>query len=659
MQRILLLLTAPCLLAGSAYSQTTLPVQRATPPKFAGVYKAATGEFSPTTGGARSGPDVIFNNMVATNYYAVPGAGQEWIDEGGLVDRAGEFLDQINGFDFIYCSTDPAPTGAITISFYRQTLECVGPLLSGTPDGPDCSYLLSGLPLGTPTGGLQCWIVHVDLSGGAECPSDQAFGFPTEDAQDVNRLFGWGFLPGDANTGPWLRQGGRRTTNNFLWWDSLGQAMVGCFWFGGTPFASFALRLYGGPEATWRYWPDAPGPRDTLTLDSTAVVPGQSATWSVAPTTAGRFYWLIASPDWNQFPAVGGTVLFDYPVILPPTPVSMPGGNLTTTVPQNLPERVWTQAVETSTPALMPASITGFSNSLVHANTKGGTRKCEVLTFDVPKNRSGCPTIENLGGGMKKVGEKFEMDATFGGANPECCEYRQYIKGTFEANGAPVAHPLPGKKMLEKDVFHEDGLVPANPPDNEHYGHRDEGDMDTTDVYSNPDRATGKNYDGSDYPGLTGPTPFTYDINLTFLGEIIDVCNGNKEVKCSEWTVKCSGTVSTPEDRYVQSSTMQLAVESMPVILTFATYRTPRLTISVSFPNGAGEVPVDATAVALEVDGLTPSRVPTGHLIQTHLRGAAAHAIYEYAWPPSAELRTLRGVVSVRGSRPVPFSVQI
>lgn len=648
------------LLSAAAFGQAPLPVHRATTPRFAGTYRMASGEFLPAVGAARSGPEVIFNNMIASNYYAVPGAGQEWIDEGGLVDRAGEFFDQINGFEFVYCSSEPAPSGAITISFYRQAEICIGPLAGGLPDGPDCTYVLTGLPLGTPTGGLQCWIVAVDLTGGFECPSDQAYGFPTEDAQDFNRRFGWSFAPAVANTGPWLRSGGRRSDNSFVWWDTLAQANLGCFWFGGTPFASFAMKMLAGPPATYRYWPDAPGARDTLVLASTAVVPGGSpATWRVENPTAGRFYWLIASPDWNQIPVLGGTILFDYPVILPPTPVPMPAGVLTAPVPMNLPERVWTQAVETISPTLTPANITGFSNSMVHANSKGGTRRCEVLTFDVPKNRSGCPTIENVGGGRKKVGEKFEMDATFGGANPECCEYRQYIKGSFEANGAPIVHPLPGKKTLEKNVYHEDGLVPANPPNNEHYGHRNEGDQDLNDVYSNPNRATGTNYDGFDYPGLTGPTPFTYDINLTFLGEIIDVCNGNKEVKCAIWTVKCNGTVSMPEDRYVAAQALPLTVDGMPVYLSFATYRTSRMTITVSFPAGTGAVPVDAAVVALDVEGLEPVRVPTDPLIMSHLRGAAAHAIYEYPWLPSADQRTLQGTVSVHGSPQVPFTVQM
>ncbi|TAH34846.1 MAG: hypothetical protein EYC70_13645, partial [Planctomycetota bacterium] len=74
MLRNILAAGAVVALAASVSAQNQLPVHKAVQPKFAGVYKVASGEFIPGNSAERSGPDVIFNNMVASNYYSVPGA---------------------------------------------------------------------------------------------------------------------------------------------------------------------------------------------------------------------------------------------------------------------------------------------------------------------------------------------------------------------------------------------------------------------------------------------------------------------------------------------------------------------------------------------------------------------------------------------------------
>ncbi|TAH39623.1 MAG: hypothetical protein EYC70_02210 [Planctomycetota bacterium] len=371
-------------------------MHKAVQPKFAGVYKVASGEFIPGAA-ERSGPSVIFNNMVASNYYSVPGANQEWIDDGVLNDRnqsVGHTAreDQVNGFDFIYCSTDPAPTGTITITFYDENVECAGPVNLT----PLCAYAITGLPLGTATGGIQCWIVGVDLEGGFECPNNTSQTFRTTEAHAANPLFGWGILPGPNNTGPWLRRGGKGIVNDFTWFDrSVSPPIfVGCFWFGGTPFANFAIRLYGNePNAKAVVDNDlnagngrwGNNPLDILRLK--ADDPGgqgrgirkqNPGRWTVTPTTGGQSYSLLVTvinPAIGILPinrpGIGGawTLLLDPPCIwIPPSPIPMPGGIVTAMVP-NVPigAVIYVQAVCHQGPLNSTGSnVTGASPAICH-----------------------------------------------------------------------------------------------------------------------------------------------------------------------------------------------------------------------------------------------------------------------------------------------------
>ncbi len=56
-----------------------------------------------------------------------------------------------------------------------------------------------------------------------------------------------------------------------------------------------------------------------------------------------------------------------------------------------------------------------------------------------------------------------------------------------------------------------------------------------------PKRADGCEYKGYDFPGIAGAAGATFDINLEFRGEIIDVCNGNKVLLSKTWQVQFSG----------------------------------------------------------------------------------------------------------------------
>ena len=164
--------------------------------------------------------------------------------------------------------------------------------------------------------------------------------------------------------------------------------------------------------------------------------------------------------------------------------------------------------------------------------------QCGPNSFFAPANRSGNKII-NRAGMSRKAGEEFEMLATFlgqGSNKCHCCESRQYIRGSFTYNGQTIPHSLPSG-LLDPIDFKEDGVVGhAYGP---HFGHRNQ--RSASDDQYLPTRADGCEYKGCDFPGIVGVTGATFDINLEFRGEIIDVCNGNKVLLSKTWQVQFSG----------------------------------------------------------------------------------------------------------------------
>jgi RHS repeat-associated protein len=180
---------------------------------------------------------------------------------------------------------------------------------------------------------------------------------------------------------------------------------------------------------------------------------------------------------------------------------------------------------------------------------------CEVDTFDVPANRSGSKMREIRGDNMEvkyEIYETFYMNATFkddgNNVNSQCCEYRQYVYGVYKINGVHLDYRLPGGLLnydppAPGELPLEDGRRNAFPdalPGGKHffYGHRDFPET-PPDVYSNPDRQTGKKYAGKDEPAMTVGHKERGEMYLTFIGKIIDVCPGNngKTKKESTWQV--------------------------------------------------------------------------------------------------------------------------
>jgi hypothetical protein len=280
----------------TAQQKQTMTVNKATTnAQFAGQYHPSTGLVQPNGGQAKLGPDSIYNNNVLTGYYSVPGADQEWIDEGVLVDRNSTSTDQVNGMDFTYCSADSNPNGIATVvTMYDETVRCAGPASWPTAD---CAYGVAGLPGGN-NGNLACWIVTLDLTG-FECNL-------TTDASG-NQLFGYAMTWDNSSTGPWLSNGGLGNDNSFVWFDTLAPnanaAFLGCYWFGGTPHAGFAAQMFGNPVETTSYSSaGGPGADDSLILTvDTSVQVGSTVNFTVQD---GPFGSATSSAMWASSRAV-------------------------------------------------------------------------------------------------------------------------------------------------------------------------------------------------------------------------------------------------------------------------------------------------------------------------------------------------------------------
>lgn len=157
------------------------------PPAWAGIYRAATGEFVPAGGG--SSPTMVGSFVVYNN--TVPSSTTNFIDPADyLIDTARvpstssqpttgtQDSYRITSFEFGYCTTlrDPAaggPGAALSVCFHQHKAECNSgaPGTSALHLGPPAvaCFELTGLP-GSPDGStLTCHYVTVDLTGTEFC----------------------------------------------------------------------------------------------------------------------------------------------------------------------------------------------------------------------------------------------------------------------------------------------------------------------------------------------------------------------------------------------------------------------------------------------------------------------------------------------------------
>jgi Hemopexin len=219
------------------------------------------------------------------------------------------------------------------------------------------------------------------------------------------------------------------------------------------------------------------------------------------------------------------------------------------------------KAVDPGYPLPIAGNWTGLFSGALDAAVEWPVAAVSPGGFRVPTARSGCKTV--AAGTQRKVGESFALEVDFESAvyATACAvgEYRQFVRGQFTLNGSPVNHllanpaggaPLPllptPPPGAAADNFREDGIPPPLPSlTHMWYGHRAEntaGNADTSDRYL-PDRATGCQYRGTDFPSLRGPPGMTYSVQLDFRGQAIDSGTGGAVVATNDWSVNCSGTL--------------------------------------------------------------------------------------------------------------------
>ena len=151
---------------------------------------------------------------------------------------------------------------------------------------------------------------------------------------------------------------------------------------------------------------------------------------------------------------------------------------------------------------------------------------CCLRRFDAPLNSATDATAKS---------EFFEMEADFAARGRRCrcscCEYRQFVRGTFsDAAGAPVRFDMPSG-ALSTTAYCEDGTIDEFGPDRHgYYGHRDTSSGG--DAYSGKGAATGCSYRANETPSC----PPTDGVHLEFLGLIVDVCRGTVVAKRT-WVV--------------------------------------------------------------------------------------------------------------------------
>lgn len=145
----------------------------------------------------------------------------------------------------------------------------------------------------------------------------------------------------------------------------------------------------------------------------------------------------------------------------------------------------------------------------------------------------------------------FEVKATFSSATASdlpYCEYRQYVQGRFKFNGSDLVHKLCGSIVLNPQAYQEDGC----PPDGcTAYGYRACFAKNPNYQYTNsyqPKIADGPNFWMKDDPGFSNPSsPGKYEIDLAFIGQLIDTRHPGVALASASWTVKGTHTVTGSE----------------------------------------------------------------------------------------------------------------
>jgi hypothetical protein len=157
---------------------------------------------------------------------------------------------------------------------------------------------------------------------------------------------------------------------------------------------------------------------------------------------------------------------------------------------------------------------------------------CKVISFSVsdPEKQN----IPAAGGFAAAVAKSFTVKAQFSGdgASCKCCEYRQFVRGTYYINGVrnfrvPNTMTGPVDPIKYREDAYPDAagrLIPR--------GYRSQAGTDV-DRYS-PDQSGGCTYQSEDAPQIPAVNE---QASLEFLGMIVDVCEG-RVIDIKAWSIE-------------------------------------------------------------------------------------------------------------------------
>lgn len=229
----------------------------------------------------------------------------------------------------------------------------------------------------------------------------------------------------------------------------------------------------------------------------------------------------------------------------------------------------------------------------------------------------------------------FSNTATFTCGQGETCAvgaYRQFVMGSFAANGSPLLHILCGSVLLSSFVYQEDGCPPngSSCAGCTAYGYRACAMSDGG--YSNPDQATGSDFWMTDAPGFTNvQAGVQYTINLSFQGKLINTTNSGV-LASQTWTVSGSGTLaSAPAAELVGLSAGDKIVEAD---LTYNLIsHAPEIQVVIRRPPSAAPLSPEALGIALtdaDNNAVKSLGAPKGYEIGNRA-GSTATLVYTLA----------------------------
>jgi hypothetical protein len=247
-----------------------------------------------------------------------------------------------------------------------------------------------------------------------------------------------------------------------------------------------------------------------------------------------------------------------------------------------------------------------------------------------------------------KFNSPFYVTATFSDTGGNCAagEYRQSVKGTFTVSGTVLDHVLCGSVKLLPNVLLEDGCPSGSCTA---YGHRS-CPQDPIDQYL-PQRNNGCEFKMYDAPGFSNISKgYTYNLDLTFEGKLVNVTAGNAALVTKSWTTSGSKQIlETP------ATTATVGLQPTDRIVGAHLTRNsesgaPELHVVIVRP--ADLLPLDAAALSLVmVDAAghraKPSRAPAIHEVGNSAR-ATASLVYTLG---PADITPVRVEMAVNGGQ--------